>query len=203
MPMGVRGGNCAGRIPPLDINRPKHLVDCLLRDCGEAGPEYRPRRFLGYAALRHLLYDLEQGRHLRPVERGVLDCRAASGGGKRVRVCALKKSEGDMEKTLKWMNRNDNKKQRRASQGARRFSEYVALVTSLPEEVAPEDVLAAYRYRWQVELYFKCLKSLLGAGEVPKKRAERMKAWLDGKMILAVLFEVLLSKLDFSPPRQG
>ena len=75
-------------------------------------------------------------------------------GARRVRVCALKKSAGDMEKTLKWMCRNDNKKQRRASQGARRFSEYVALVTSLPDDVSPEDVLAAYRYRWQVELYF-------------------------------------------------
>jgi hypothetical protein len=124
-------------------------------------------------------------------------------GVRRVRVCALKKSKGDMEKTMKWMSHNDNKKQRRVSQGARRFSEYVVLVTSLPDEVGPEDVLAAYRYRWQVELYFKRLKSLLEAGEAPKKRAECMKAWLNGKMVLAVLFEVLLSKLDFSPPRQG
>jgi hypothetical protein len=36
-------------------------------------------------------------------------------------------------------------------------------------------------------------------GEVPKKRAECMEAWLNGKMILALLFEILLSKLDFSP----
>jgi hypothetical protein len=36
-------------------------------------------------------------------------------------------------------------------------------------------------------------------GEVPKKRAECMEAWLNGKMILAILFEILLSKLDFSP----
>jgi hypothetical protein len=36
-------------------------------------------------------------------------------------------------------------------------------------------------------------------GEVPKKRAECMEAWLNGKMLLAVLFEVLLSKLDFFP----
>ena len=29
--------------------------------------------------------------------------------------------------------------------------------------------------------------------------AECMEAWLNGKMVLALLFEVLLSKLDFSP----
>ena len=73
-------------------------------------------------------------------------------------------------------------------------------ITSLPGSVGADDVLSAYR--WQVELYFKRLKSLLGMGEVPKKRAECMEAWLNGKMILAVLFEVLLSKLDFSPLEQ-
>jgi hypothetical protein len=30
-----------------------------------------------------------------------------------------------------------------------------------------------------------------------------MEAWLNGKMILALLFEILLSMLDFSPPEQG
>ena len=61
------------------------------------------------------------------------------------------------------------------------------------------DAFSMYRYRRQIELYFKRLKSLLGMGEVPKKRADCMEAWLNGKMILALLFEVLLSKLDFFP----
>ena len=75
----------------------------------------------------------------------------------------------------------------------------MAVITSLPPSVGAEDVLAAYRYRWQVELYFKRFKTLLEAGEVPKKRADCMEAWLNGKMLLSVLYEVLLSKLDFSP----
>jgi hypothetical protein len=37
-------------------------------------------------------------------------------------------------------------------------------------------------------------------GEIPKKRTECMEAWLNGKMVLAVLFEVLLSKL--APPSE-
>ena len=116
-----------------------------------------------------------------------------------MRVCAIRKSEEDIEKTMKKMDKKDSKNRGVASADARRFNEYVAVVTSLPGSVSAEEVLAAYRYRWQVELCFKRLKSLLGTGEVPKKRAECMEAWLNGKMILAVLFEVLLSKLDFSP----
>ncbi len=86
--------------------------------------------------------------------------------------------------------------------GAMRRSGRVLRNPSLPGNISADKVLAAYRYRWQVELYFKRLKSLLDAGEVPKKRAECMEAWLNGKMILAILFEVLLSKLDFSPLEQ-
>jgi len=43
-------------------------------------------------------------------------------------------------------------------------------------DVNEDEVLAVYRYRWQVELYFKRRKSLLRTGEVPKKRAECMEA---------------------------
>jgi IS4 transposase len=71
------------------------------------------------------------------------------------------------------------------------------------EKISADEIIAAYRYRWQVELYFKRLKSLLGTGEVPKKRSGCMETWLNGKMILVILYEVLLSKLDFSPLEQN
>ena len=120
-------------------------------------------------------------------------------GRRELRVCVVRKSEEDITKAMKRIDRRDNRNQARTSSAARPFNEYVAVITSLPRAVGADEVLGAYRYRWQVELYFKRLKSLLGAGEVPKKRADCMEAWLNGKMILAVLFEVLLSKLDFSP----
>jgi hypothetical protein len=120
-------------------------------------------------------------------------------GMRRVRVCALRKSREAIEKAMKRIDRCDSKRKRNASGDSRRFNEYIAVVTSLPDSIGADEVLSAYRYRWQVELYFKRLKSLLETGEVPKKKAECMEAWLNGKMILAVLFEILLSKLDFSP----
>ena len=119
-------------------------------------------------------------------------------GMKKMRVCALKKSEQDIEKAMKRID-SKSKQHKKISDGAKRFNEYIAVITSLPCGISADEVLSAYRYRWQIELYFKRLKSLMEMGEVPKKRADRMEAWLNGKMILALLFEVLLSKLDFSP----
>jgi IS4 transposase len=43
-------------------------------------------------------------------------------------------------------------------------------------------VLDIYRYRWQVELYFKRLRSILDFGELPKKIEESIFAWLNGKL---------------------
>jgi hypothetical protein len=124
-------------------------------------------------------------------------------GMKRIRVCALKKSREDIEKAMKRIAKRDGTKQKETSASAKKLNEYIAVVTSLPDSISADEVLSVYRYRWQVELYFKRLKSLLGTGEVPKKRAECMEAWLNGKMILAVLYEILLSKLDFSPLGQN
>src|ERR687894_679360 len=48
---------------------------------------------------------------------------------------------------------------------------YLMLVTSLPAAVPASEVLEAYRLRWQVELAFKRLKSLLGLDRLPAKSA--------------------------------
>jgi hypothetical protein len=120
-------------------------------------------------------------------------------GTAKLRVCALKKSERDIENTHARINRKDSRRQKTTSARAREFNEHIVLVTSLPESIDADKVLSAYRYRWQAELYFKRFKSLLGAGEIPKKREDCMEAWLNGKLLYGILLEILLSKLDFPP----
>jgi Transposase DDE domain. len=124
-------------------------------------------------------------------------------GMRRLRVCAVRKSGRDIEETRRRIDRKDSRRQEETSAEAKKFNEYIVLVTSLPEGIGADKVLAAYRYRWQVELYFKRFKSLLGAGEIPKKRADCMEAWLNGKLMLAVLLEVLHAKLDSPPLGRG
>ena len=60
--------------------------------------------------------------------------------------------------------------------------------TSLPREGYPADeVLAAYRLRWQIELAFKRLKSLLGIDKLPTQTAQASRSWLTAHLIMALL----------------
>jgi hypothetical protein len=49
-----------------------------------------------------------------------------------------------------------------------------------------------YRRRWQIELLFKRLKSLALIGHVPKHDARSSRAWLYGKLLVALLAEKLI-----------
>ena len=120
-------------------------------------------------------------------------------GQVQLRLCVLRKSEEQIQKSHERINRRDSKSQASTSEAAKDFNEHIAPITSLPVAISAAEVLGAYRYRWQIEMWFKRLKSLLGVGEIPKKHPAAMEAWLNGKMVLALLYEVLLSKLDFSP----
>lgn len=73
------------------------------------------------------------------------------------------------------------------------------VATSLPETFTAEDILSIYRLRWQVEMVFKRYKSILGAGSVPVKTKEAAEAWINGKMMLALLIEKFIGSVDFSP----
>ena len=54
------------------------------------------------------------------------------------------------------------------------------------------EVLEWYRVRWQVELVFKRFKSLAALGHLPKYDDDSAKAWLYGKLPVALLVEKLL-----------
>ncbi len=69
----------------------------------------------------------------------------------------------------------------------------------VPEMGAPQ-VLEYYRFRWQIELVFKRLKSLLAIGHLPKHDARSSRAWLHGKLLVALLTQKLVRLgSSFSP----
>ena len=53
-------------------------------------------------------------------------------------------------------------------------------------------VLSSYRMRWQIELVFKRLKSLAQLGHVPKHDDRSCRAWLYGKLLIALLTQKLI-----------
>ena len=82
------------------------------------------------------------------------------------------------------------------------------LLVSIPNrgvfvmDLSAEAALELYRGRWQVELAFKRMKSLLGIGHLHKKVPEGIVAWLYGKLFCAVLIERLLEAAEFFSPRE-
>jgi IS4 transposase len=114
-----------------------------------------------------------------------------------VRICAKRKTPEQIEKAMKKLNLR--KRKCGVTDEARIFNEYIVVVTSLSEETASaEQILALYRLRWQVEIYFKRLKSILDFGELPKKKPEHSLAWLNGKLMVALLIESVIAS-SFSP----
>ncbi len=80
-------------------------------------------------------------------------------------------------------------------------AEYVMLVTSLPADVfSAADVLAIYRFRWQIELAFKRMKSLAGLDELPAKHPALAQAWIYARLIVFLLAEQIAGQVPDSPP---
>lgn len=79
------------------------------------------------------------------------------------------------------------------------FNEYIVVVTNISADISVAEILEAYRYRWQIEIYFKRLKSILDFGEMPKRRQDSVIAWLNGKLMIALLIEIIIAKSSFSP----
>ena len=62
------------------------------------------------------------------------------------------------------------------------------------------DVLELYRGRWQIELVFKRLKSLLALGHLKKYDPDTARAWIMGKLLVAFLIQAFTIAADsFSP----
>jgi hypothetical protein len=107
------------------------------------------------------------------------------------RVCAIRKSR---EAIAQAHRRLKLKQQKGKSIGPETqfYAEYVLVFTTLATEAASAyQVLDAYRLRWQIELTFKRLKSIAQIGHVPKQDEKSSRAWLYGKLLLALLSQKL------------
>ena len=116
-----------------------------------------------------------------------------------VRICFKRKDKDALDSTRKRMKRKESKKQAKISASTYIFNEYIVVATSLDANITAEEVIELYRYRWQAELYFKRLKSILRYGELPKKSEKSAFSWLNGKLMIALLIESILGNADFPP----
>jgi hypothetical protein len=107
-----------------------------------------------------------------------------------IRVIAWRKPDADAAATIKHLRRQASRKQHRLDPRSEIAAGFVLLATSLPAEGFPaEEILAAYRLRWQIELAFKRLKSLLQIDKIRTRTDVRTRCFLYLHLILALLCE--------------
>jgi hypothetical protein len=109
------------------------------------------------------------------------------------RVCALKKSRQAAQRARAKAARESAKQGHVVRPETLEAAGYTFVFTTLPAAVGPGAVLELYRGRWQVELAFKRLKSLLALGHLKKTDPAGAKAWLQGKLLVACLLEALIT----------
>lgn len=136
-------------------------------------------------------------RHLRQAGQvGCWSVAALDRDGARVvgRICALRKTAEAIRLAHKALRRKASKKGLCLEPHTLEFARYVILFTTFPSDAFPAAaILDWYRTRWQVELVFKRFKSLAQLGHLPKHTDASAKAWLYGKLLVALLVEKLLA----------
>ena len=115
------------------------------------------------------------------------------------RLCALRKSKAAIAHAQARVKRSASRNQTNLQEETLFLAQYVMVFTTAPE-FTPHEVLEFYRLRWQIELVFKRFKQLAHLGHLPKEDPESSKAWLYGKLFVALLTERLIQKAEsFSP----
>ena len=103
-------------------------------------------------------------------------------------MVALRQSAEVTRWTRERMLRRARRDQKPVSPLSLELAEYFILWTSLKQLRAAE-ILELYRLRWQIELVFKRMKSILGLGHLPKIDPLSAQAWLEGKLFVGLLIE--------------
>lgn len=107
------------------------------------------------------------------------------------RVCAVRKSKQAIERAERRIERKQQTHKIGRGTEARKYAPYILVFTTLPSTVGAKIVLESYRQRWQIELTFKRLKSIIRLGHVPKHNDQSSRAWLYGKLLVALLSQKL------------
>lgn len=117
------------------------------------------------------------------------------------RVCALRKTPEQAERARRKIKAKMRAKFEEVQPSTLEYAEFIVVICTVPaQEMSPRMALEFYRARWQVELAFKRLKSLLMLGQLPKKKQESCQAWMQGKILTALLLERLMCEQRFFSP---
>lgn len=117
------------------------------------------------------------------------------------RLCIHALSEEQVRQAQRRVLRTKSKKGHRPGRRAIESAKYVMLFTTVSAaSMSTSQASAVYRLRWQVELAFKTLKTVLRFGDLPNRLAETGRTWLLAKLVCALLIERLADQRIAIPP---
>lgn len=106
------------------------------------------------------------------------------------RLCAVRKSVEAATLARRKLHRRAQRQGQELRAVTLEHSAWIVVLTTVATETLADDaVLQWYRVRWQIELAFKRLKSLGDVGHLPKSDERSSRAWVYGKLLIALLTE--------------
>jgi len=179
-----------------------------LRPVIEQGADFIVRT--GWNALRLLqpdgtAFDLFATLAAQTSEEGEVNVRIEEGmAGAQPLIARLviwRKSPEQAKAEQKRLLKEAKKRGRTADPRSLEAAKYILLLTSLPAATFPTcDVLALYRFRWQLELAFKRMKSLAHLDELAAKKPELARAWIYARLIVFLIAEQSAGQVPDSSP---
>ena len=117
------------------------------------------------------------------------------------RLIAIRKSEEAAAQARKKFIAKMSRRQATIHEQTLQLQDYILVLTNLNDPaITPNQILSIYRLRWQIEIAFKRLKSIMGLGHLPKYDPASCKAWLHGKLFVALLVDLMVEEARlFSP----
>jgi hypothetical protein len=113
------------------------------------------------------------------------------------RVCAIKRSRQAAQEALRRFLLTTKRKGQQPKASTLEALRYIFVFTSLSQaELSATQALELYRGRWQIELVFKRLKSILQLGHLRKIDPDSTRSWIEGKLFVALLLESLLHQAE-------
>ena len=98
------------------------------------------------------------------------------------------------------VRRSGSKRQHKVDPCSILAAGFMMLATSLPADIPASEICAVYRLRWQIELAFKRLKSLIRIDRIPTQTEAGGLSWLYPHLILALLTDDICQEILESSP---
>jgi len=151
-------------------------------------------RFLVGTKLKdaHTKTPIDLAEHFSRMRDNACEMDVLVGGGEipqvACRLIALRVNEQVANERRRRLKKAAKKKGRAASRLHLRMCDWTLLITNVPQDWLPlEMVRALYTVRWQIELLFKQLKSVLRIHQSNTGKENRLRCELYGKLIGAVI----------------